>query len=113
MTKTPEQKAIEWIARIVYPHLNSPDPLAEAGNSDFCLDVAADIIKALPVEWIDSESEPEVGDVIEYYYDPCDLRATIYDGDTNWLKVQSYWRIIQRKNRPAINVDEINLSKVE
>ena len=106
MSKTPKDKAIEklkWIASGAVDLVTNDE--AEA--------IATAIIEALPVEWIDSESEPEVGDVIEYYYDPCDLRATIYDGDTNWLKVQSYWRIIQRKNRPAINVDEINLSKVE
>jgi hypothetical protein len=68
--------------------------------------LAEAILNALPVEWVDSESEAQNKDICEFHnYD--------LDGDIEYKEfgvlsaIDRVTKIIQRNSKPVINVDEI------
>ncbi len=43
--------------------------------------------------------KPQVGDLLESYYEPSCIEYNIYDGDEAWLNVRSYWKVILRDGK--------------
>ena len=91
MTKTPKEQAIGKIAEIIDMDLADWGHDAES--------MAMKVIEALPVEWVDDESEVQEGDVI-YKDGEAYVVTDIFVGFKGF-------EILKRNGKHVINVDDI------
>ena len=100
--KTPKEKAIEKIAKIIMVSDGADYTKSCFDDYELYKNNAKAIIEALPVEFADNESEPMEGD---FYKDSFGhgytLSSSKDSGDVE--------HIIQRNNRPVINVDDMGV----
>jgi predicted outer membrane lipoprotein len=128
MTNKAKDKAIEKIVKeLENSSLAACAKAAMVGAGEeiyrrILLNCAAGIIKALPVEWIDDESEAKVSDIIQWTMHKnmiwCSQKTFTKEADDDlisavWWKEEVYpvgdKKIIQRNSKPVINVDDMEV----